>query len=69
MAIEDYAELRRQIIEVDEDNDPSPQNTPQTNNTTTTTEIALHWTGVEGIVYLLFASNLNVLGITLTKTS
>ena len=34
--MEDYADLIRQGIEVNDDNDPAPENTPQTNNTTTT---------------------------------
>ena len=36
--MEDYAELRQQVIEVYDDNDPAPGNIPQTNNTTTTAE-------------------------------
>ena len=40
--MDDYAELRRQGIEVDDDNDTSPENTPQTNNTTTTAEKELN---------------------------
>ena len=49
--MEDYSQLRRQGIEVDDDNDPIPENTPQTNNTTTTAETALNWTVEEGIVF------------------
>ena len=60
--MEDYAELRQQGIEVDYDNDPEPENTPQTNNTTTTaartSETALNWVGAEGIVCPRLARNL-----------
>ena len=52
--MEDYAELRRQGIYVDDDNYPAPEKIPQTNNTATTydrtAETALNWTGAEGIV-------------------
>ena len=41
--MEDYDELIRQVIEVDYDNDPDPENTPQMNNTTKTSERALNW--------------------------
>ena len=48
--MEDYAELRRQGIEVDDDNYPAPNNIPPKNNTTTTAETALNCTGSEGII-------------------
>ena len=38
----DYTELRRQRIEVDDDNYPDPDNPPQTNNKTTTDDTALN---------------------------
>ena len=54
--------MRRQGIEADDDNDPAPEISPQTNNTTTNTdrnsETGLNWTGAEGIVCPLLASNL-----------
>ena len=62
LAKEDYSELRRQVIEVDDNNYPAPENIPQTNNTTTTaartSETALNWTGAEGIVFPRLAENL-----------
>ena len=45
--MEDYDELIRQVIEVDYDNDPDPENTPQMNNTTKTSETALNWVVAE----------------------
>ena len=60
--MEDHAELRRQGIEVDYDNDPAPENTPKTNNTKTTaartSDTELNWTGAEGIVFPKLAGNL-----------
>ena len=60
--MEDSAELRRQGIEVDDNNDPAPGKIPQTNNRTTSTdrtaEKALNWNGAEGIAFPLLASNL-----------
>ena len=60
--MEDYAELRRQVIDVDDDNDSAPQKIPQTNNTTTTatrtSETEFNWTGAEGIVCPRLARNL-----------
>ena len=35
-----------------------PENTPQTNITTKTSDTELNWTGAEGIVCLLLAGNL-----------
>ena len=75
--MEDYAELRRKVIEVDDDNNPAPDNIPQTNNTTTTAartaETALNFTGAKGILFPRLARNLpetpSFLRITLTKTS
>ena len=43
--MEDYAELRQQGIEVDDNKDTAPENIPQTNNTTTAAETELNWTG------------------------
>ena len=43
--MEDYAGLRQQIIETDDDNDPAHENTPKTNNKTTTGETELNCTG------------------------
>ena len=48
--MEYYAELKKQGIMVDDDNDPAPKNIPQTENTTTTAETAFNGNGVEGIV-------------------
>ena len=56
--MEDYAVLRRQGIEVDENNDPALDKTPQTNNSTTTSETALNWTEAEGIACTQSARNL-----------
>ena len=60
--MEDYSELRWQGIEVDNDNDPAPENTPQTNNTIKisdrSAETAFNWTGAEGIVCPQLARNL-----------
>ena len=50
--MEDYSELRQQLIEVDDDNDPAPENIPQTNNTTTPAETEYNWTGSGGILCL-----------------
>ena len=43
--MEDYSELIQQVIEVDDNNDPAPKNTPQKNNTKKTAE--QHWIGME----------------------
>ena len=56
--MEDYAGLRLQVIEFDDNNYPDPDNIPQTNNTTTNSETALNWNGEEFIVFPLLASNL-----------
>ena len=48
--MEDYAELIRKGIEVDDDNYPDPNKITQTNNTTATADTELDWTGVESIV-------------------
>ena len=56
--MEYYAELKKQGIMVDDDNDPAPKNIPQTENTTTTAETALNWTGAEGVVCPRLARNL-----------
>ena len=60
--MEDYSESRRQGIEVDDDHDPAPKNTPQINNKTTTadrtTETVMNCTGAEGIVCPRLARNL-----------
>ena len=59
---EDYDELRWKGIDGDDNNYPAPKNITQINNTTTTAtrtdETALNWTGAEGIVCPLLASNL-----------
>ena len=56
--MEYYAELKKQGIMVDDDNDPAPKNIPQTENTTTTAETAFNCNGVEGIVCPRLSSNL-----------
>ena len=60
--MEDYSESRRQGIEVDDDHDPAPKNTPQINNKTTTaartTKTVMNWTGSEGIVCPQFLGKL-----------
>ena len=58
LAMEYYDELRRKGIEVDGDNDPSPENTSETNNTTTTAETELNWNEAEGIICPRLARNL-----------
>ena len=75
--MEDYAELRRKVIEVYDDNYPAHDNIPQTNNTTATaartSETALNWVGAEGIVCPRLARKLPAtpafLRITLTNKS
>ena len=56
--MEDYAELRRQVIEVDDYNYTAPENILQIINTTTTSDTELNWTGAEGVLYPRLASNL-----------
>ena len=53
-----YSELRRQGIEVDDNNDPAPKNTPKMNNKTTNSETALNWNGAEGILCPILSGNL-----------
>ena len=52
--MEDHDELRRQGIEVDNNNDPASENTPPKDNKTETDDrtsgTELNWTGAEGIV-------------------
>ena len=57
--MEDYSEFRLQVIEVDDDNYPSPENISQINNTTTTAEIKYNWTGAEVIIFPLLARKLH----------
>ena len=56
--MEDYSELRRQVIEVDDYNYTAPENILQIINTTTTSDTELNWTGAEGVLYPRLASNL-----------